>query len=48
MQLPAHGFAYLLTLLLPKYIALALCILYFINQSLNRQKTEQEFSTNTQ
>ena len=37
-QLPAQNLGHTLGILLPKYIALALIILYFINQALNKQK----------
>lgn len=39
LQLPAQNLGHTLGILLPKYIALALIILYFVKQSLNKQKT---------
>jgi len=38
LQLPAQDLGGTLAILLPKYIALGLFILYFVNQSLNKQK----------
>ncbi len=38
LQLPAQNLGHTLGILLPKYIALGLFILYFVNQKLNRQK----------
>ena len=41
MQLPTEDIIYLLAILLPKYIALGLCVLYFVNRALVEKIAEK-------